>query len=67
MQEINNINTGLDIKLNKSTSLYHAIQDYMNIIQGKTEPNNALKLRFDNIYESMELSRGGTTSSVANN
>ena len=30
----------------------------MNMKQGKTEPNYAFKLCFDNIYETMELAGG---------
>ena len=55
MQETKNITAGIDIKLNMSASLYPVIQGFINMIQGKTDPNNTFKLHFDNIYETMEL------------
>ena len=58
MWDIKKIITGIDVKSNNSTSLYHTTQSFVNTKQGKDEPNDALKLRFENMYETMELSGG---------
>ena len=58
MWETKNTTTGIGVKLNKSASLYRAIQVFKNMIQGKTDPNDAFKLRFDNIYATTELANG---------
>ena len=50
MWDKNKITAGLDVKLNKSSSLYNAIQVFMNMKQDKTDPNNTFKLRFEKIY-----------------
>ena len=55
MQETMKITAGIDVKLNKSTSLCHSIQIFINMRQVKIDPNETFKLRFDNIYETMEL------------
>ena len=61
MRVTKKISAGLYDKLNKPASLYHAIQGFMNMIQGETEPINTFKLNFDNIYEIMDLSDGHNT------
>ena len=53
MQKIKKINANINVKLKKYASLYHVIQSFLNMKQGKAGPNNAFKLRFDNIYETM--------------
>ena len=53
MQEMKDITDGIDVKLNKSASLYHAIQWFINIRQGESDPQNTFKLHFYNIYETM--------------
>ena len=55
MKDKNNITAGIDVKLKKSASLYHWIRVFINTRQGETEPKDTFKLRFDNIYEPMEL------------
>ena len=55
MQETKKITTGLDVKLNKPDSLYHCIRIFINLRQGDNEPNDTFKLRWDNVYETMEL------------
>ena len=49
---------GVNVKLNKSAALYHAIQVFLNMNIGKAEPNGAFKIRFDNVYETMYPSGG---------
>ena len=56
MQETKNITTGLEVKLNRSASLYYAIRGSINTKQGKAEPNDAFKISFDNVYDTTELS-----------
>ena len=58
MRETNNITAGIDININKSSRLYHTIQYFINIKQGKTDTNDAFKLHFENIYETMEPAGG---------
>ena len=58
MWETNNITTGIGIKLNKSASLYHVIRGLVNTKQGEAEPNNAFKLHFESVYDTMELACG---------
>ena len=58
MHETNKVNTILDVKLNKSSSLYHCIRSFINLRQGENEPNNSFKLSWDYFYETMELSGG---------
>ena len=58
MQETKEITAVLDAKPKKFVSLYHVIWDFMNMRQGKTDPNYALSLRFEQIYEIMELAGG---------
>ena len=55
MQEMKKITSGLDVNLKKSAKLYHTIQGFINMRQGKTEPNGIFKLCFDNIYKTTEL------------
>ena len=55
MQETMKITADIDVKLNKSTSLCHSIWIFINMRQVKTDPKETFKLRFDNIYETMEL------------
>ena len=45
-------------KINKSATLYHTIQGFIDMKQGKTEHNNDFKLRFDNLYKTMEIYGG---------
>ena len=59
MQETKKITAGLDVKLNKSASLYHCIRIFTNLLQGGNEPNDTFKLRWKNIYETMEMAGGG--------
>ena len=60
MQETNKITAGLKVKLNKPASLYHCIISFINLQQGENEMNDTFKLRFDNVYETMELARRST-------
>ena len=55
MKDKNNITAGIEVKLKKLASLYHCIRVFINMRHLKTDPNGTLKLRFDNIYETMEL------------
>ena len=57
MRDTKKITTGIDVKQNKSTSLYHAIQGFMDMKQGESYLNEAFKSRFDNIHETTELDR----------
>ena len=57
-KETNKITAGIDVKLNDSASLYNCIQGYINMRQGKTEPNDTFKLLFGNIYETTEIAWG---------
>ena len=66
MLETKKITAGLDVILNKYVILYHSIQGFINIILRKNNPNKTFKLRFYNIYETIELA-DGETSSAANN
>ena len=58
MQEKKNITTGMYVKLNKLASLYHCIRSFINLRQGENERNDTFKLRWDNVYETMELEGG---------
>ena len=58
MWEKKTITSGIEVKLNKSARPYHAIQGFINIIQGETDPNGAFKFCLDKIYETMELTDG---------
>ena len=58
MKETKDITTVLDVKLNNPASLYHCIRSFINLRQGEYEPNDNFKLRWDNVYETMELDRG---------
>ena len=49
---------GIGLKINKSPSLNHCIRIFINLRQEENDPNDTLKLRFDNVYETMELSMG---------
>ena len=49
------ITAGIDIKLNNSVNLYHAIQYFVNKKQDEADTNDAFKLRFENVYKTMEL------------
>ena len=49
------ITAGIDIKLNNSARLYHSIRGFMNTRQGKNYHNDAIKLSFNNIYKTTEL------------
>ena len=64
MQETNKITTALGVKLNKSAILYHTIQVFVNMIQGQAEPNNAFKLRFRNVCDTMELANSYNIISI---
>ena len=55
MKETKNFSAGLDVKLNNSASMYHWIRGFINMIQGTTDTNDNFKLRFNNIYESTDL------------
>ena len=58
MKETKKITAGLDVKLNKSASLYHCIRYFIKMIQGETEPKITFKFRFNNIYITIELASG---------
>ena len=58
MREKKKITAGLDIKLKKFVRLYHVIRGFIPMRQGKTDPKDTFKLRFDNIYENMKLAGG---------
>ena len=58
MQETKKITTGIEVKLNKSDRIYHCIRIFIKFRQGKNELKDTFKLRWDNVYEAMELSRG---------
>ena len=53
MWDTNKITICIDAKPNKFAILYHVIQGFMNMRQGKNKPNDAFKLCFDNINETM--------------
>ena len=59
MREKNNTPADLDVKLNNSAILYHAIRGFINTIQRKAYSKDTFKLFFHNIYETMELDGGG--------
>ena len=46
MKESKKRTDGLDVKLNKSGTLYHTIRGFINMKQGKAEPNDAFKAMF---------------------
>ena len=56
MKYTKNITAGLDVKLNKSSILYHCIRSFINVIQGENDPNDTFKVFFRNIYETMDIS-----------
>ena len=58
MRETKKTSAGLDVKMKKFDSLYHAIRGFINMIQGKTDPNDSFNLRYYNIYETIKLSSG---------
>ena len=58
IQDTNNINAGLGVKLNKSDSLYHCIRSFINLRQRENDPNDTFKLSFDNIYKTMDMVGG---------
>ena len=58
IKEANKITAWLDVKLNKQATLYHAIQGLINMNQGKSEPNESFEIRFDNVYNTMEIAGG---------
>ena len=58
MQETKKITTGLNVKLNKSASLYQCIRSFINLRQRENDPNDTFKLRWDNVYETMDLAGG---------
>ena len=59
MQKTKNITAGLGVKISKSSSLYHCIRIFLNLRQGENDPNDTFKLRWDNVYETMDLAGGG--------
>ena len=61
MKETKKITAVVNVKLNKSASIYRCMQGFINMRQGEAEPNDTFKLRLDNIYETMELSDGDNT------
>ena len=63
MQETKNITAVMDDKLNKSAILYHCIRSFINLQHGENDPDDNFKLRCDNVYETMELARGGEKAS----
>ena len=58
MQETKNNTTGLDVILHKSSSLYHWIMSFNCLQQGENDPNNIFKLRWENVYVTMDLAGG---------
>ena len=58
MKESKKITAGINVKLDRSATLYHTIRAFVNMKQGEAEPNYIFNIRFDNIYETMELSGG---------
>ena len=61
IQETKKITEVLDVKLNKSASLYHCIVTFIKFWQVENELNNTFKFRWDNVYETMEMARGETS------
>ena len=55
MRETNKITDVRDVKINKSASLYHTIQEFLSIRQSETDPGNTFRLCSKNINETMEL------------
>ena len=53
IRETKIITSGIDVMLNKSAILYHCIRGFIDLIQGETDPSDTIKLRFDNIHETM--------------
>ena len=51
-----NITAGLNVKLNKSDSLYHCIKKIVNLIKGENEPDDTFILHWDNVYETIDMS-----------
>ena len=58
MKDTKNITAGIDVKLNKPASLYHCTRSFINLRQGGNLPNDTFKLRWDIVYETMELAGG---------
>ena len=58
IRETRNINAGIDVKPKKSDILYHTIWGFINMRQVENNPNDTFKLRFDNIFETVELAGG---------
>ena len=59
IKEAKKITAGIYVKLNKWVNLHHTIRGFINMKQGKAEPNDAFKLCFDNVYETTAISGGG--------
>ena len=66
MKETKNITAGIDVKLNKSASLYLYIIRFIKLQQGENEPNYTFKLHFDNVYDIMELDGGDLSEGAIN-
>ena len=47
------ITARLDVKLKKLASLYHCIRIFIKLWQGENDPNDNIKFRFDNIYDTI--------------
>ena len=45
----------MEIKINKYSSLYHDIKGFIKTRQFETGTKDTLKLRFDNIYETVNI------------
>ena len=58
MKDTKKTTVGISVKLNKSVSLYHCIRRFINLEQRENEPNDNFKLRWDNVYDTMELTGG---------
>ena len=58
MRETMKIIADIGVKLNNYDSLYHAIWGFLNRKQGEDEPNKSFKLRFENFYNTMEITGG---------
>ena len=58
MQETKKITEGLNVQLNKSASIYHCRRSLINLIQGENHPNDTFKLRWGDVYDTMNLAGG---------
>ena len=58
IQETKKITALINVKINKSDSLYHCIRRFTNLRKGENEPNDTFKLRWGNFYETMDLVGG---------